>query len=273
VSGIDVIVNDDRKGSTVKRLLTALLISLAAMTTAGHAGAITGGSETGTGHGNVGFIGLVRDGVPRGACSGTLIAPTVFLTAGHCTAGLAASGAPVWVSFDPAFNPASSTRVPVASLHTAFTPDYSIKGMDIGVAVLAQSVGGVTPAVLAPQGYIDELASTRSLRDAVFTSVGYGRCGREVGGGPPTWCPSGTRRSTTSPFAALNGTWLRLLVNDTVTDQGGPCFGDSGGPQFHGGFIVSITTGGDSVCQAHSVNFRIDTAAARAFLERFVALD
>jgi hypothetical protein len=257
----------------VKRLISSLIITFVALAAVGHAGAITGGSDTGAAHPNVGLIGLVRDGVPRGACSGTLIAPTVFLTAGHCTGSLAASGAPVWVSFDPVFDPGSSTRLAVASLHTAFTPNYSVKGMDVGVAVLASAVEGIEPGVLAPEGYLDGLAAAGSLSDASFTSVGYGRCGREVGGGQPTWCPSGVRRVTTSPFKALNEAWLRLNLNETVTGEGGTCYGDSGGPQLHGGLLVSITTGGDGVCRAHGVNFRVDTPAARAFLGQFVALD
>ena len=256
----------------MKRFVTALVCTTAALLAAGSAGAVTGGDPTGSSHRNVGLIGLERDGVARGACSGTLVAPTVFLTAGHCTAGLAASGAPVWVSFDPVFDGAASTRTPVASLHTAFTPDFGVGGLDIGVAVLARAVDGVEPAAIAPPGYLDGLAASGSLRDAIFSSVGYGRCDRLVGGGPPTWCAGGVRRVATSPFMALNAAWLRLLANATVTGQGGTCFGDSGGPQLHGGLLVSITTAGDNACQAYNVSFRVDTPAARAFLGQFVAL-
>jgi hypothetical protein len=41
-------------------------------------------------------------------CSGTLISPTVFLTAGHCTAFLESIDVQdVWVTFDPSFDAAS----------------------------------------------------------------------------------------------------------------------------------------------------------------------
>jgi hypothetical protein len=55
-----------------------------------------------------------------------------------------------------------------------------------------------------------------------------------------------------------------LAAVETVTGEGGTCFGDSGGPQLHDGLIVSITTGGDSPCRANGVNFRVDTPAAQA---------
>lgn len=250
----------------MKRLVTMLVVVVVAVVLAIPAGAITGGQNDGNGHPNVGLLGYEARGVEHGFCSGTLIAPTVFLTAGHCTAALLAAGIQtVWVSFDPSFDPALSVRLPVASLHAAFTPDYSIKGFDIGVAILAQPVA-IEPATLAPLGVLDALQAAGTLRDAAITSVGYGRCGRETGGGPPTWCAGGDRRYVQSPIMALNANWLRLQDND-----GGTCFGDSGGPHFLDGEIVAITTGGDATCAAYGVSFRIDTPAARSFLAPFAS--
>jgi V8-like Glu-specific endopeptidase len=52
------------------------------------------------------------------------------------------------------------------------------------------------------------------------------------------------------------------------------CFGDSGSPKFveDTNLIVAITTGGDGNCRALNHNYRLDTAAARGFLEDFVEL-
>jgi secreted trypsin-like serine protease len=44
-------------------------------------------------------------------CSGTLISPTVFLTAGHCTDYLIEEGLPTYVSFDPTYEPGKSELV------------------------------------------------------------------------------------------------------------------------------------------------------------------
>jgi len=41
-------------------------------------------------------------------CSGTLISPRVFLTAGHCTDFLTKEDLPTYVSFDPTYKPGAS---------------------------------------------------------------------------------------------------------------------------------------------------------------------
>ena len=63
------------------------------------AAAITGGELDGEGHPNVGLMIAEIDGEPQWRCSGTLIAPTVFLTAGHCV-GDGADAARVWFETD-----------------------------------------------------------------------------------------------------------------------------------------------------------------------------
>ena len=70
--------------------------------------AITFGQPDGNNHPNVGAM-IVQepDGVKYFYCSGTLIAPDVFLTAAHCTAAAAAYGAAsddVFVTFGSVFD-------------------------------------------------------------------------------------------------------------------------------------------------------------------------
>src|SRR5215213_9446243 len=45
---------------------------------------------------------------PFNFCSGTLISPKVFLTAGHCTDLLIKEKLPTYVSFDPTYKPRAS---------------------------------------------------------------------------------------------------------------------------------------------------------------------
>src|SRR5829696_6115747 len=63
-------------------------------------GAVTDGEPDGNGHP---FVGLMvaqdADGNPLWRCSGTLLSPTVFLTAGHCTEAPAAH-AEIWFDAD-----------------------------------------------------------------------------------------------------------------------------------------------------------------------------
>ena len=221
-------------------------------------------------------------------CSGSLISPTVFLTASHCTIfferSLAPLGYTAFVSLDGsipfgALTSASTTLIPVTEVITnpAFNQSQSDPG-DIAVLIVdAADTAGITPASLPPAGLLDELAAQNGLRDAVFTAVGYGLQNRVVGGGPPFFQDRNPvpRMFAFSSFNALNPAWLRLSQN-VATGDGGACFGDSGGPNFftHDGtrLVAAITITGDAVCRATNVVYRLDTESARQFLASFVTL-
>ena len=221
-------------------------------------------------------------------CSGSLISPTAFLTASHCTAffeaALAPQGFTAFVSFDRsipfgALTSASTTLIPVTEVVTnpAFNQSQSDPG-DIAVLIVDEAdTDGITPASLPPAGLLDELGAKNGLRDAVFTAVGYGVQNRVVGGGPPFFQDRNPvpRMFAFSSFNALNKAWLRLSQN-VATGDGGACFGDSGGPNFftHDGtpLVVAITITGDAVCRATNVVYRLDTESARQFLAPFVTL-
>jgi Trypsin len=215
-------------------------------------------------------------------CSGTLIAPNVFLTAGHCTAfytqDLAPIGYTAYISLD--------TSIPFGSLTTNMTnlipvtfvvtnPNFNQRQSDsgdIGALILQSNVTGVEPARLPSCGLLDQLSVRNGLRDAVFTPVGYGVQNRVVGGGVPYFQDINPipRMFAFSSFNALNGGYLRLSQNPSTGD-GGTCFGDSGGPNFltvnNEQILAAITITGDSVCRATNVTYRLDTASAQAFFD------
>lgn len=215
-------------------------------------------------------------------CSGTLIAPDVFLTAGHCTADLAALGIQndeVWVSFDPDVEPVtSSTTLHQGTwfTHPGFGHDQS-DPMDLAVVVLQHAIDSITPARLPELGLLTRMAGEGTLRGQRFTAVGYGNTEPEIGGGPPAFPYDGRRRRSVSEFQALTMAWLRLSQNPATCD-GGTCYGDSGGPNFLGAgaketdIIASITVTGDAMCRATNVTYRLDTESARSFLGQFVSL-
>jgi Ethanolamine utilization protein EutJ (predicted chaperonin) len=67
-----------------------------------------------------------------------------------------------------------------------------------------------------------------------------------------------------------------LSINPKL-NNGGACYGDSGGPDFlpvNGKLILTAinSVGGDHVCRATSGNYRLDTATARDFLKDYVSL-
>ncbi len=255
----------------------ATLITLVAFTSA-HA--ITYGQLDGNRHPNVG--GLVAEwrqpGQQELLCSGTLISPTVYLTAAHCTAYLESKGiTQVWVTFDSHFDPATSTLYP-GTMHT--NPAYHWRQSnpgDLAVITFATPVTGITPARLPPTGLFNRLKANGTLRNQKFTAVGYGVLEPTRGGGPPEFPDTTDRWFSVSSFNALNKAWLRLSQNN-ATGNGGTCYGDSGGPNFLGAgadetnIIAAITVTGDAMCLATNVTYRLDTPSARGFLANYVTL-
>ena len=79
-------------------LLAALAVAVAIGV--GSAGAITDGQPDGNGHPYVGLM-VAQDsgGNPLWRCSGTLLSPTVYLTAGHCAEAPNAH-AEIWFASD-----------------------------------------------------------------------------------------------------------------------------------------------------------------------------
>src|SRR5262245_30358120 len=94
------------------RRLAPLGAVLAVALTASPAGAITPATPDDNGHPNVGILVAewLTPGVKDRICSGTLIAPRVFITAAHCDVSF--SGLPLdqyYVSFDPVYQFDAST--------------------------------------------------------------------------------------------------------------------------------------------------------------------
>jgi secreted trypsin-like serine protease len=246
--------------------LTAALATLAVgLVLAAPAGAITGGSFDGTGHPEVG--GLVSptqyaDGTWL-YCSGTLISSTVFLTAAHC----AEDGERVTVTFDPDYEAGDRTYSGTFHADPLYGGPQS-DPHDIAVVVLDKAVKGIAPARLPAAGSLSALPAGQT-----FTSVGYGAHEVTNGPGGHGYLYDDRRMAGTGTLNAVNPAWLRISGNAAKGDAG-TCYGDSGGPNFLGttDVVAAITITGDSVCRATNVDYRLDTASARAFLGRYVAL-
>ncbi|HWL32276.1 MAG TPA: trypsin-like serine protease [Gaiellaceae bacterium] len=227
----------------LRSLRIVLVCALAALTAATTALAVTGSTPDGDTHPYVGA--LVVDGAVQ--CSGVLIAPTVFATAGHC----GSAGARVSVSFDSKLTDRWSLLAGTLVVDTA-------KKADLAVVVL-DAPAPVAPASLPRAGSAESLAKGASL-----LSVGYGYSSRAADG---SFVYDGLRRVAGSPVLKVAKT---VLVLSTRT--AGPCLGDSGGPQLAGDTVLSVTSAGSKDCTGQAEGYRLDTAAARGFLGGYVAL-
>ena len=247
-----------------RRLLPAAVLLLALLLPAVPAWAITNGAADGGAHPNVG--GLVSatqysDGTWI-YCSGTLISPTVFLTAAHC-----AEGDRVQVTFDPAYQVGDKVYAGTFHADPAY-PGPTSDAHDVAVVVLDKAVKGITPALLPTADSLSALPSTQQ-----FTSVGYGAYEVTNSPGGHEYLYDDVRMVATGTLNSTNNTWLRISMNPS-TGNGGTCYGDSGGPNFLGTtqVVAGITITGDAVCRSTNVDYRLDTPSARAFLSQYVTL-
>lgn len=255
-----------------------LLVFLVAMLLAAVplAQAITFGQPDGNAHPNVGAM-IVQepDGVKYLYCSGTLIAPDVFLTAAHCTAAAAAYGAAphdAYVTFDPVWDENATLYRGTYYLNPDYGHDMHNLN-DVAVIVLDDPVQGIVPASLPPAGLLSDMKRAGELKGQQFVAVGYGTLRDDKTGGPHALGDYGERYFAEQTFLALKPYWLQISMNPS-TGSGGTCYGDSGGPHFLGDsdMVVSLTVTGDAWCRATDVTYRLDTDSARAYLAQFVTL-
>lgn len=248
----------------MRRIVLAATL-LTALMTALPAAAITNGRADGNRHPNVG--GLVSptqysDGTWL-YCSGTLISPTVFLTAAHC----GEDGERVAVTFDPAYQDGDTVYGGTFQADPAYSQRQN-DPHDIAVVVLADPITSIAPASLPAAGSLSDLSRRQRI-----TSVGYGAYEVTRGPGGHQFLYDDVRMVATGTLNATTKSWLRVSMNPS-TGNGGTCYGDSGGPNFLGDtdIVAATTITGDAICRATNVDYRLDTASARKFLAQYVTL-
>jgi hypothetical protein len=130
----------------------------------------------------------------------------------------------------------------------------------------------MTPAELPTANSLSNLSG-----DQQFTSVGYGAQAVTNGPGGQTFHYADIRYVAVGTLNSINPSWLRISQNSS-TGNGGTCYGDSGGPNFLGAgasetrIVAATTITGDTPCRSTNVDYRLDTASARAFLAQYVTL-
>jgi hypothetical protein len=254
--------------------------------------AIVNGSIDGTLHPNVGAVTVNTGSAQVLACTGTLISPTVLVTAAHCTAQLQQLGySQADVSFDPSIGNGTDltcgltdcyVEPPKNSLYTGTLhtdPDFNgnltgVDSHDIAVVRFNKPIKGIVPAALPSAGQLDSMAASGRLASQTFTNVGYG-WHAIVNNNPQNWTGllDGQRRYATSGFQSLTTSDLKLTENP-AQGYGGVCSHDSGGPTLlqDGTLVALLSNIQSSRCASAFDEYRLDTDSARAFLANYVTL-
>ncbi len=202
-------------------------------------------------HPYVGILVFFEGGDPAWRCTGTLLSPTLVLTAGHCSDSADGRQAMFWLQetqaeLRAAGYPFSGGYAGTGYSYPGWTGALTLPDThDAGVVVLDTPVAysGSFPS-LAGAGHLDSLATQRGRQNVEFTVVGYGL--------------QAVRPTELRVVDRLKATVSLVNLTSQLTDgynlhtsnnpgqghggSGGTCFGDSGGAIFHNGLIVAVNS-------------------------------
>jgi V8-like Glu-specific endopeptidase len=273
----------------LKRLMVVAGLAAALVTFAGSAGAITGNYQKDFVHDNVGLLVFYTTPDPvtgdpfSHRCSGTLISPTVMVTAGHCTDGVDTGRVYFAQSAAPNYDPAAfggwggdpTTGYPYQNGITfSRADDYGFDNFagfpeirDVGVVVLDQPVVAANGfGILPTVGAIDAYAAG-AKKNARFTVSGYGLSDADP-------VPVSFRERLMAESYLVNNeapiTEFNLKTTANASQgKGGTCSGDSGGPVFFKGtnVIAAVTSFGmNGQCKGLDFSYRLDRAPVLAWI-------
>jgi secreted trypsin-like serine protease len=276
-----------------RRLFAGLIALLLTLMLVAPAAAITGDFVEDNEHPYVGLVVFYdANGEFLWRCTGTLLTPTVLLTAGHCADTVSgAVTARVYFQQDAGVNYDPATEVDPVTGYPEYCADgtlgvtcatsdqlynFDFTGSltipnthDVGLVILDQPIMLSEYGVLAEAGSLDTLATQRGRQDLTFTVSGYGLTYKnQLQTGKPN-VSFRERLMALSHLVNLNSAWNAGFNLQTVGNgkgQGGTCNGDSGGPVFYGGYtsntIVAVTSFGlNALCRGTDFAYRTDTQA------------
>lgn len=252
------------------------------------------------------FVGLVvfydANGDFIWRCSGTLLDPYTFLTAGHCadTEGGAVT-ARVYFQQDAGANYDPATEIdPVTGY-----PEYCAQGTlgvtcatsdeiynfgftgsltlpnthDVGLVILDQPIYLSEYGLLPEEpNLLDQYATSRGTQDILFTVSGYGLTYKQqVQNGKPneSYRERLMAEATLVNLNSMLNAGFNLQTNGNGAGKGGTCNGDSGGPVFLGDYssnlVVGVTSFGlNSLCRGTDFAYRIDQPEVLEWIQSYM---
>lgn len=266
-----------------KSIFSFLWFLVLALGIVGETGAITFGEPDGDAHPYVGTLLFVQNGVGFYSCTGTLIAPTLMVTAGHC---VEEAGNPNDITYVRFTEDALADLDSYGSVQDWLNNEWILASAvyahpefddmmgrpdthDVGVVILSEPVILGAYGALPSLGFLDGVLAERGNSDNWFTAVGYGLQGFI----DPFYGEDYARYQANTRLVELNSYFTgpgssAKFTNNPGRVRGGTCFGDSGGPVFFqdSAIIGAIVSFGITPCIGVDYQYRLDTPEALDFI-------
>lgn len=273
------------------RKIALICLSLIAMffSVSHHAEAVVFGEPDGEAHPQVGVLLFVQNGIGFFSCTGTLLSPTVMLTAGHCVEGSnnqtndvtyvrftenALEGIEGYTDLQKWLDE-KWIRAEEVIPHPEYDNYNDFPNtFDVGLVRLpsSQAVYPTVYGILPTEGFLETVKKDKNKENR-FTVVGYGLQGLIN----PFYQDDFARYQAATRLVELNsyfngpGSSAKFTSNPGHV-RGGTCFGDSGGPIFYQDtpIITAIVSFGMTPCIGVSYQYRIDTDTALNFITPYL---
>ena len=277
-----------------------LLLTLASM--APSSLAIISGTPDGNRHPGVGMIAWYKDGKWLRACTGTLIAPDVVLTAGHCVTDYDGTQPErIRVVFD---SDSSNARLPnfpsgadvyadsVSFQHHPFYRFDSFVTPDVAIIKLDRRMNLPITPLIEEYGLMDANKRFRIKVGSTLEVVGYGQDAKAVkvfGGNFDANTFTQAEWDQLYHYVRMYGTPSLLgfpgkdkhethFSNSANAKTGATCYADSGSALRSNGKIIGVVSYGHAgygnfkhlPCEAPGFNARVDTPVVRDWILSFL---